>query len=410
MTDKPPTAEGSASPQARSDLMTPTAAATALADLSNMLESATTLFAVNTIQQKAEALRRVLQVTHADALWQNRFCAQRLKSMLRMGEISSPRRTCTKAADRVPKNPLPRGRGKLADHRITYRLSSECQTIAKMPRERLDGYIARAEQTHEDGNVVEISKAGLLAEAAMPESEAEIASTEKQSAAIIPLRKTSEQVKEAFATVKERIAADKACRDAPPRKRAKKNAKEPETEYWLSRGDDEVLQRLIDDYSNFHDDMVKFATPFVKLDKRGDMCCALLDTFCEDQDDMGPPTRRSGRSSDWKRASRNWRHASPNCQMTHPIWRYSPIRLSATSEKGCTSTTPLPTGLRSKPGSATTPPPASGIDGFCLRVASTPPKTRGAKSSDFRTIPSFAKPPSRKPRPKPRRINPHKNQ
>ena len=75
MTDKPPTAEGSASPQARSDLMTPTAAATALADLSNMLESATTLFAVNTIQQKAEALRRVLQVTHADALWQNRFCA-----------------------------------------------------------------------------------------------------------------------------------------------------------------------------------------------------------------------------------------------------------------------------------------------------------------------------------------------
>jgi hypothetical protein len=55
MTDKPPTAEGSASPQARSDLMTPTAAATALADLSNMLESATTLFEVNTIQQKAEA-------------------------------------------------------------------------------------------------------------------------------------------------------------------------------------------------------------------------------------------------------------------------------------------------------------------------------------------------------------------
>jgi len=69
----------------------------------------------------------------------------------------------------------------------------------------------------------------LLAEAALPESEAEIDSTEKQSAAIIRLRKTPEQVKEAIATVKERIAADEVRRDAPPpRKPAKKKAKEPE--------------------------------------------------------------------------------------------------------------------------------------------------------------------------------------
>jgi len=142
----------------------------------------------------------------------------------------------------------------------------------------------------------------LLAEAALPESEAEIDSTQKQSAAIIRLRKTPEQVKEAIATVKERIAADEVRRDAPPpRKPAKKKAKEPETEYWLSRGDDEVLQSLIDDYRNFHDDMIRFATGFVKLDKRGGMCGALLDTICEDQDYayLARPRRRS---SGWKRS------------------------------------------------------------------------------------------------------------
>jgi hypothetical protein len=183
--------------------------------------------------------------------------------MLRMGEMLAEA-DLHKGGRPSAEKPLTEGEGfKLADHGISYRLSSECQTIAKMPRERFDGYIARAEQTDEDGNVVEISKAGLLAEAAMPESEAEIDLTEKQSAAIIPLRKTPEQVKEAIATVKERIAADKARRDAPPpRKPAKKKAKEPETEYWLSRGDDEVLQSLIDDYSNFHDDMMKFASAF----------------------------------------------------------------------------------------------------------------------------------------------------
>jgi len=55
---------------------------------------------------------------------------------------------------RNAEKPLTEGEGfKLADHGISYRLSSECQTIAKMPRERFDGYIARAEQVDENDNV-----------------------------------------------------------------------------------------------------------------------------------------------------------------------------------------------------------------------------------------------------------------
>jgi hypothetical protein len=71
------------------DLMNPNAASAALTDLATMLESGATLLEVNSIQQRAEALRRVFQVARADAVWQNRFCAQRVLSMCRMGEMLS---------------------------------------------------------------------------------------------------------------------------------------------------------------------------------------------------------------------------------------------------------------------------------------------------------------------------------
>jgi hypothetical protein len=101
---------------------------------------------------------------------------------------------------------------KLADAGISYRLSSECQQIFHMPRERFDGYLALGEQIDEDGNVLEISKAGLLREAAeaaaaSAEPETVINSNKNQST------KTPAEVREAITTVKQRIADDKVRRD-----------------------------------------------------------------------------------------------------------------------------------------------------------------------------------------------------
>jgi hypothetical protein len=239
------------------DLTNPTAASAALAELNSMLENAPTLLEVNSIQQRAEALRRVLQVAKADALWQNRFCAQRLKSMWRMGEMLAGA-DLHKGGRPSAEKPLTEGEGfKLADYGISYRLSSECQTIYRMSHERFDGYIARA-QTDDEGNALEISKAGLLTEAAKPddleaqaaalgipvaeleealqslaepsapraESDAGVVSTEKQSATIIPLRKNPAQVVADITAVKQRLTADKKRRDAADKKR--KKAKEPE--------------------------------------------------------------------------------------------------------------------------------------------------------------------------------------
>jgi hypothetical protein len=215
------------------DLMNPSAASAALAELATMLDSATTLLEVNSIQRKAEALRRVLEVARADALWQNRFCAQRCRSMLKLGAMLSEADLHKGGRPSANEKPLTEGEGfKLVDAGISYRLSSECQKIFHMPRERFDGYLARGEQCDEDGIIIEISKSGLLAEAARAEAQSEpeadaggIDSSEKQLATIIPLtpainlsekqlQKTPAEVAARIAEIQEWTAADKIRRDA----------------------------------------------------------------------------------------------------------------------------------------------------------------------------------------------------